>query len=48
LKAQVHAVMAKEGVLPTVADMFCGAGNTQLDTMVRADSSRFESSRCGT
>jgi transposase len=37
LKAQVHAVMAKEGVLPTVADMFCGAGNTQLDTMVMAD-----------
>jgi transposase len=38
LKAQVHAVMAKEGVLPMVADMFCGAGNTQLDTMVMADS----------
>src|SRR5438874_11445364 len=27
LKAQVHAVMAKEGVLPAVADMFCDAGN---------------------
>ena len=25
LKAQVHAVMAKEGVLPTVSDMFCQA-----------------------
>src|SRR5262245_9638524 len=37
LKAQVHPVMAKEGVLPTVADMFFGAGNTQLDTMVMAD-----------
>jgi transposase len=26
LKAQVHAVMGKEGVLPTMADMFCQAG----------------------
>jgi transposase len=33
LKAQVHAVMAKEGVLPTVTDMFCRAGNAQLDAM---------------
>jgi Transposase len=33
LKAQVHAVMAKEGVLPAVTDMFCQAGNTQLDEM---------------
>jgi transposase len=33
LKAQVHAVMAKEGVLPTVTDMFCEAGNAQLDSM---------------
>jgi transposase len=33
LKAQVHAVMAKEGVLPTVADMFCAKGNAQLDAM---------------
>ena len=33
LKAQVHAVMAKEGVLPSVADMFCGAGQVQLDEM---------------
>jgi transposase len=33
LKAQVHAVMAKEGVLPEVGDMFCGAGNRQLDAM---------------
>jgi hypothetical protein len=31
LKAQVHAVMAKEGVLPAAADMFCRAGNRQLD-----------------
>src|SRR6201988_3070410 len=31
LKAQVHAVMAKEGVLPNVTDMFCAAGNRQLD-----------------
>jgi transposase len=33
LKAQVHAVMAKQGVLPTVSDMFCAAGNRQLDAM---------------
>jgi len=31
LKAQVHAVMAKEGVLPRVSDMFGPAGNRQLD-----------------
>jgi transposase len=47
LKAQVHAVMAKEGVLPTVADMFGDAGNTQLDTMTLGDSyfTRVESLR---
>src|SRR5262245_54858138 len=33
LKAQVHAVMAKEGVLPAVTDMFCAAGNAQLNEM---------------
>ena len=33
LKAQVHAVMAKEGVLPAVGDMFCHKGNEQLDAM---------------
>jgi transposase len=33
LKAQVHAVMAKEGVLPAVSDLFCKAGNTQLNEM---------------
>ena len=37
LKAQVHAVMAKEGVLPTVADMFGPAGNAQLDQMPLGD-----------
>jgi transposase len=37
LKAQVHAVMAKEGVLPRVADMFCQAGNAQLDEMAMAE-----------
>jgi transposase len=37
LKAQVHAVMAKEGVLPTVADMFGPAGNRQLDQMQLGD-----------
>ena len=38
LKAQVHAVMAKEGVLPTVVDMFGPAGNVQLDAMGLGDS----------
>jgi transposase len=33
LKAQVHAVMAKEGVLPAVRDMFGQSGNGQLDAM---------------
>jgi len=33
LKAQVHAVMAKEGVLPKVTDMFGSAGTRQLDAM---------------
>jgi transposase len=33
LKAQIHAVMAKEGVLPTVVDMFGPAGQVQLDEM---------------
>src|SRR5437773_1345530 len=33
LKAQVHAVMAKEGVLPGVLDMFGPGGNTQLDAL---------------
>jgi transposase len=33
LKAQVHAVMAKEGVLPKVSDMFGPAGTRQLDSL---------------
>jgi transposase len=33
LKAQVHAVMAKEGVLPVVSDMFGPAGTRQLDQL---------------
>ena len=33
LKAQVHAVMAKAGVVPDVADMFGVAGSAQLDAM---------------
>ena len=37
LKAQVHAVMAKEGVLPSVADLFGQAGNRQLDEMALGD-----------
>jgi transposase len=33
LKAQVHAVMAKEGVLPSRLDMFGPGGQAQLDAM---------------
>jgi transposase len=33
LKAQVHAVMAKAGVLPGVLDMFGPGGNVQLDAL---------------
>jgi len=33
LKAQVHAVMAKEGVLPRFGEMFGPGGNAQLDSM---------------
>jgi transposase len=33
LKAQVHAVMGKEGVLPTLTDMFCPAGQRELHRM---------------
>jgi transposase len=47
LKAQVHAVMAKEGVLPSVAGMFCRAGNAQLDTIALGEvyATRVESLR---
>ena len=38
LKAQVHAVMAKEGVLPRVVDMFGPAGRKQLDAMALGES----------
>jgi transposase len=40
LEAQVHAVMATEGVLPAAADRFCQAGNPQLDAMMMADNYR--------
>src|SRR3954470_23879737 len=33
LKAQVHAVMAKEGALPVVTDIFGPAGTRQLDRL---------------
>jgi len=33
LKAQVHAVLAKEGVMPKSLDMFCQRGNAQLDAL---------------
>ena len=47
LKAQVHAVMAKEGVLPTRFDMFGPGGNKQLDALQLAASysARIESLR---
>src|SRR5213076_1109318 len=48
LKAQVHAVMAKEGVLPAVADMFCDAGNAQLDGMKLADAYLIRANHCAT
>ena len=37
LKAQVHAVMAKEGVLPETSDMFGPKGRQLLDAMELAD-----------
>ncbi len=37
LKTQVHAVMTKEGVLPSMTDMFCQAGQRELDRMELAD-----------
>jgi transposase len=47
LKAQVHAVMAKEGVLPRCGEMFGVTGNAQLDAMSLAASytTRVESLR---
>jgi transposase len=47
LKAQVHAVMAKEGVLPQLGEMFGPGGNKQLDAMDLADNytNRVESLR---
>jgi hypothetical protein len=37
-KAQVHAVMTKEGVLPAQGRMFGPAGNAQLDATAMAHS----------
>ena len=37
LKAQVHAVMAKEGVLPETSDMFGPKGQRLLDAMELGD-----------
>jgi transposase len=37
LKAQVHAVLAKEGVLPATRDQFGVGGNAQLDVLDLAD-----------
>src|SRR3954447_12703890 len=47
LKAQVHAVMAKEGVLPRHGEMFGPGGNAQLDAIELGDcySTRVESLR---
>jgi transposase len=32
-KAQIHAVMAKLGIIPPMADMFCASGQVLLDDM---------------
>ena len=40
LKAQVHAVMAKEGVLPAQGRMFGPAGNAQLDAIAMSENYR--------
>ena len=48
LKAQVHAVMAKEGVLPGVTDMFGPAGNRSSTRWNSPTRTRCGSSRCGT
>jgi transposase len=47
LKAQVHAVMAKEGALPGLLDMFGPGGNVQLDALELAGAytNRIESLR---
>ena len=47
LKAQVHAVLGKEGVTPKSLDMFCQRGNRQLDELqlVRNYALRVESLR---
>ena len=47
LKAQVHAVMAKEGVLPARVEMFGPGGNAQLDALDFPDcyTNRIESLR---
>jgi transposase len=46
LKSQVHAVMAKEGVLPRAADIFCTKGNAQLDAWSSVPTTRCGSSPC--
>jgi transposase len=48
LKAQVHAVMAKEGVLPSTADLFGPAGTKQLDSLEMGDVYAAGWSRCAT
>ena len=48
LKAQVHAVMAKEGVLPGTRDMFGPGGKPSSTRWTSAATTRCGSSRCGT
>jgi transposase len=48
LKAQVHAVMAKEGVLPGVTDMFGPKGQQLLDALELAGAYLVRSSRYAT
>jgi len=40
LKAQVHAVLAKEGVMPSARDLFGHAGNSELDALELAPAYR--------
>lgn len=46
MKAQVHAVMAKCGILPTLADMFTPAGQLLLDAMPLEGAYRYRVDSC--
>src|SRR5262249_57643283 len=46
LKAPVHAVLAKEGVLPATRDQFGKGGNAQLDALELGDCTRCGCGHC--